>query len=150
MKSQLTENTQEEKQTPGMRMFHWFKKKPSPARKAFQQFKQKYSDCILFFRMGDFYEAFYEDAKRCSQICDDILESRSKGDNNPVPLVSVPRHTFDDYLKRILDAGFKVAVCEQVKGPKTTRDVIKIYTPTTVPGFARGNWQRMLAWALGK
>jgi DNA mismatch repair protein MutS len=110
--------------------------KLTPAMKQFHQFKQKYPDCILFFRMGDFYETFYDDAKTCSRICGITLTSRSKGDN-PIPLAGVPYHAVDGYLKKMLQAGYKVAVCEQVEDPKTAkgvvkRDVVRIVTPGTL------------------
>jgi len=110
--------------------------KLTPAMKQFHQFKRKYPDCILFFRMGDFYETFYEDAEICSRVCGLALTSRSKGDN-PIPLAGVPYHAVDGYLKKMLQAGYKVAVCEQVEDPKTAkgvvkRDVVRIVTPGTI------------------
>jgi DNA mismatch repair protein MutS len=110
--------------------------KLTPAMKQFSRFKQKYPDCILFFRMGDFYETFYEDAKTCSKVCGLTLTSRSKGDN-PIPLAGVPYHAVDGYLKKMLQAGYKVAVCEQVEDPKTAkgvvkRDIVRIVTPGTL------------------
>ncbi len=104
--------------------------------KQFSKFKAKYPDCILFFRMGDFYETFYEDAKTCSRVCGLTLTSRSKGEN-PVPLAGVPYHAVEGYLKKMLQAGFKVAVCEQVENPKLAkgvvkRDVVRIVTPGTL------------------
>ncbi|MFQ6035541.1 MAG: DNA mismatch repair protein MutS [Sedimentisphaerales bacterium] len=113
---------QNEKLTPAMRQFH--------------RFKRKYPDCILFFRMGDFYETFYEDAEICSRVCGLALTSRSKGDN-PIPLAGVPYHAVEGYLKKMLQAGYKVAVCEQVEDPKTAkglvkRDVVRIVTPGTI------------------
>ena len=110
--------------------------KLSPAMKQFQRFKQKYPDCILFFRMGDFYETFYEDAKVCSKVLGLTLTSRSKGEN-PVPLAGVPYHAVEGYLKKMLQAGFRVAVCEQIEDPKTAkgvvkRDVVRIVTPGTL------------------
>ena len=104
--------------------------------KQFHRFKQKHPDCILFFRMGDFYETFYDDAKTCSRVCGLALTSRSKGDN-PIPLAGVPYHAVDAYLKKMLQAGYKVAVCEQVEDPKTAkgvvkRDVTRIVTPGTL------------------
>jgi len=110
--------------------------KLTPAMKQFAKFKQKYPDCILFFRMGDFYETFYEDAKVCSRICGIALTSRSKGDN-PVPLAGVPYHAVEGYLKKMLQAGFRVAVCEQVEDPKLAkgvvkRDIVRIVTPGTL------------------
>ncbi len=110
--------------------------KLTPAMKQFRRFKQKYPDCILFFRMGDFYETFYEDAKTCSKVCGLALTSRSKG-NNPIPLAGVPYHAVEGYLKKMLQAGYKVAVCEQVEDPKTAvgvvkRDVVRVVTPGTL------------------
>ncbi len=102
----------------------------------FHHFKDKYPDSILFFRMGDFYETFYEDARTCSRVLGLTLTSRSK-DTNPIPLAGIPYHAADNYLKKLLQAGFKVAVCEQVEDPKTARgvvkrDVVRIVTPGTL------------------
>ncbi len=110
--------------------------KLTPAMKQFHQFKRKYPDCILFFRMGDFYETFYEDAEICSRVCGLALTSRSKGEN-PIPLAGVPYHAVEGYLKKMLQASYKVAVCEQVEDPKTAkgvvkRDVVRIVTPGTL------------------
>jgi len=110
--------------------------KLTPAMKQFATFKQKYPDAILFFRMGDFYETFYDDAEICSRVCGLTLTSRSKG-ANPIPLAGVPYHAVDGYLKKMLQAGYKVAVCEQVEDAKTAkgvvkRDVVRIVTPGTL------------------
>jgi len=110
--------------------------KLTPAMKQFHRFKQKYPDCILFFRMGDFYETFYEDAKTCSKVLGLTLTSRSKG-SNPIPLAGVPYHAIEGYLKKMLQAGYRVAVCEQVEDPKTAkgvvkRDIVRIVTPGTL------------------
>jgi DNA mismatch repair protein MutS len=108
----------------------------TPAMKQFHQFKAQHPDAILFFRMGDFYETFYEDAQVCSSVLGLTLTSRSKGEN-PIPLAGVPYHAVDGYLKKMLQAGYKVAVCEQVEDPKTAkgcvkRDVVRIVTPGTL------------------
>ncbi|MCD4830707.1 MAG: DNA mismatch repair protein MutS [Anaerohalosphaeraceae bacterium] len=110
--------------------------KLTPAMKQFHHFKEKYPDCVLFFRMGDFYETFYKDAQLCSQVCGLTLTSRSKGEN-PIPLAGVPFHAVDGYLKKMITAGYKVAVCEQVEKPKDAkgvvkRDVVRIITPGTL------------------
>ena len=83
--------------------------KLTPAMKQFHHFKEKYPDAILFFRMGDFYETFYEDAKISSRVCGLALTSRSKGEN-PIPLAGMPYHAVDGYVKKLLQAGYKVAV----------------------------------------
>jgi DNA mismatch repair protein MutS len=108
----------------------------TPAMKQYLQYKQKYPDAILFFRMGDFYETFYEDAKTCSHVLGLTLTSRNKGDN-PVPLAGVPYHAVDGYIKKMLQAGYKVAICEQVEDPKQAkglvkRDVVRIVTAGTL------------------
>ncbi|MBN1787062.1 MAG: DNA mismatch repair protein MutS [Sedimentisphaerales bacterium] len=110
--------------------------KLTPAMRQYDNFKKKYPDCILFFRMGDFYETFYSDAQVCSNVCGLALTSRSKGDN-PVPLAGVPFHAVDNYLKKMIKAGYKVAVCEQVENAKLAkgvvkRDVVRIITPGTL------------------
>ncbi len=110
--------------------------KLTPAMKQFHRFKQMHPDCIMFFRMGDFYETFYEDAKTCSKVLGLTLTSRSKG-NNPIPLAGVPYHAVEGYLKKMLQAGYRVAVCEQVEDPKTAkgvvkRDIVRIVTPGTL------------------
>jgi DNA mismatch repair protein MutS len=109
----------------------------SPAMRQYRHFKTKHPDCILFFRMGDFYETFYEDARTCSRVLGLTLTSRDKGSENPVPLAGVPYHAIDGYLKKMLQAGYRVAVCEQVEDPKTAkgvvkRDVVRIVTPGTL------------------
>jgi DNA mismatch repair protein MutS len=108
----------------------------TPAMKQYLQYKKKYPECILFFRMGDFYETFYEDAKTCSQVLGLTLTSRNKGEN-PVPLAGVPYHAVDGYIKKMLQAGYKVAICEQVEDPKLAkgivkRDVVRIVTAGTL------------------
>jgi len=110
--------------------------KLTPAMKQFHHFKEKYPDAVLFFRMGDFYETFYEDAEICSKVLGLTLTSRNKGEN-PIPLAGVPYHAVDGYLRKMLAAGYKVAVCEQVEDPKQAkgvvkRDVVRIVTPGTL------------------
>jgi DNA mismatch repair protein MutS len=110
--------------------------KLTPAMKQFRYFKDKYPDAVLFFRMGDFYETFYEDAKICARVLGLTLTSRSK-DTNPIPLAGVPFHAVEGYLKKMIQAGYKVAVCEQVEDPKKAkgvvkRDVVRIVTPGTL------------------
>lgn len=112
------------------------KPKVTPAMKQFHHFKEKYPDAILFFRMGDFYETFYEDAETCARVLGLTLTSRSKSDN-PIPLAGVPYHAIDGYLKKLIQAGFRVAVCEQVEDPKKAkgvvkRDVVRVVTPGTL------------------
>jgi len=111
--------------------------KITPAMKQFFHFKEKHPDAVLFFRMGDFYETFFEDAKTCSQVLGLTLTSRGKASGHPIPLAGVPFHAVDGYLKKMIQAGYKVAVCEQVEDPKKAkgvvkRDVVRIVTPGTL------------------
>ena len=99
--------------------------------------KERYRDAILFFRLGDFYEMFFEDAETASRILDIALTSRNKNEDSAVPLCGVPYHSAEPYIRKLLDAGHKVAVCEQVEDPKTAkgvvqREVVRVITPGTV------------------
>ena len=111
--------------------------KLTPAMKQFHHFKQKYPDAVLFFRMGDFYETFHEDARTVSRVLGLVLTSRGKSAGNPIPLAGLPYHAVDGYLKKMIQAGYKVAVCEQVEDPKKAkgvvkRDVVRVVTPGTL------------------
>tara|TARA_B100000315_G_scaffold116653_1_gene106977 strand:+ start:12663 stop:15311 length:2649 start_codon:yes stop_codon:yes gene_type:complete len=109
----------------------------TPMIKQYLDVKSKHPDSILFFRMGDFYEMFYEDAKKASRILDIALTSRNKNAADPVPMCGIPYHAADNYIARIIKEGLKVAICEQVEDPKLAtgvvrREVIRIVTPGTV------------------
>ncbi len=108
----------------------------TPAMKQYLEQKAQVGDAILFFRMGDFYELFYEDAKIASRVLGLALTSRNKGDN-PVPLAGVPFHAVESYLARMVKAGYKVAISEQVEDPKLAkgvvrRQIVRIVTPGTL------------------
>ena len=83
----------------------------TPAMRQYQQYKVQYPDAILFFRIGDFYECFYEDARTVARVLGVALTARSKGEN-AVPMAGVPFHAVETYLHRMIAAGFKVAICE--------------------------------------
>ncbi len=93
--------------------------------KQYVAIKKEYPDSILFFRLGDFYEMFYDDAKVASKVLGITLTSRNKSGKNPVPLCGVPFHSAEPYLAKLLKEGLKVAVCEQVEDPKTAKGVVK-------------------------
>ncbi len=99
--------------------------------------KQQYPDAILFYRMGDFYEMFFEDAKIASRILEIALTSRNKKDEDPIPMCGVPHHAAQGYIARLIERGFKVAICEQVEDPAKAkglvkRDVVRVITPGVV------------------
>lgn len=106
----------------------------TPAMKQYVEIKEKYPDCILLYRMGDFYELFFEDATLVAPILEITLTSRNKGKEDSVPLCGFPYHAASSYITRLVERGFKVAVCEQVEDPKKAkgivkRDVIRVITP---------------------
>jgi DNA mismatch repair protein MutS len=105
--------------------------------KQYSQIKAQHKDSILFFRMGDFYEMFNEDAKIASKILEITLTSRNKEKGNNVPMCGIPYHAADSYISRLINAGYNVAICEQVEDPKSAkgivkRDVVRIVTPGTM------------------
>lgn len=113
------------------------KAKVTPMMEQYNEMKAQYPDAILFFRLGDFYEMFNEDAIEASNILEITLTSRNKKAENPVPMCGVPHHSATDYIKRLVEAGRKVAVCEQIEDPKLTkgmvkRDVVRVVTPGTI------------------
>jgi DNA mismatch repair protein MutS len=108
----------------------------TPMRRQYLQIKKQYPDVILFFRLGDFYETFDEDAKIVSRECDIVLTSRPVGKNQRVPLAGVPHHAVEGYIAKLINKGYKVAICEQtekapVKG-LMPREVVRVVTPGTV------------------
>ncbi|MBP3379837.1 MAG: DNA mismatch repair protein MutS [Ruminococcus sp.] len=111
--------------------------KISPMMKQYFEVKDKYKDCILFFRLGDFYEMFFDDAIVVSKALELTLTGRDCGLEERAPMCGVPYHAADLYIKRLIDMGKKVAVCEQMTDPAETkgivvRDVIRVVTPGTL------------------
>ena len=109
----------------------------TPAMKQYVEIKEKYPDCILFYRMGDFYEMFFEDALTAAPILEITLTSRNKTKEDAVPLCGFPYHAASAYITKLVEKGFKVAICEQVEDPKNAkgivkRDVIRVITPGLV------------------
>jgi len=107
----------------------------TPLRKQYLRVKQKYPGAIVFFRLGDFYETFDEDAKVASRELDVVLTSREMGKGQRVPMAGIPHHALDNYLAKLINRGHKVAICEQLTPPGkglVERDVIRVVTPGTV------------------
>jgi DNA mismatch repair protein MutS len=116
----------------------------TPMLQQYRSVKQEHSDSILFFRMGDFYEMFYEDAFIASKVLDIALTSRDKNRETAVPMCGVPWHSADFYIAKLIKAGHKVAICEQVEDPKLAkgiveRKVIRVITPGTYSDSAQLN-----------
>ncbi len=109
----------------------------TPMIQQYLSIKEHYPDCILFFRMGDFYEMFFEDARTASGVLDITLTTRERGMPEPAPLCGVPYHSVDGYLARMVDAGYKVAICEQIEDPKDAKGIVKrAVTRIVTPGTA--------------
>ena len=109
----------------------------TPLMKQYREIKSNFEDSILFFRLGDFYEMFFEDAVKASKELGLTLTSRNKEKNADVPLAGVPFHSADSYITKLVSKGYKVAICEQTEDPKMAkgivkREVVKIITPGTV------------------
>ena len=111
--------------------------KMTPMLAQYLRLKERHRDAILMFRLGDFYEMFFEDAERAAAILDITLTARNKHDATPIPLCGVPFHSVEPYIQKLLGAGLKVAICEQVEDPRAAkglvdRDVVRVVTPGTI------------------
>ena len=108
----------------------------TPMMKQYMQTKEEYKDCILFYRLGDFYEMFFDDALTASNELEITLTGKNCGLEERAPMCGIPYHAVDSYLNRLVSKGYKVAICEQVEDPKTAkgivkREVIRVVTPGT-------------------
>ncbi len=111
--------------------------KISPMMEQYFEVKEKYKYCLLFFRVGDFYEMFYDDALIASKELDIALTGKSCGQEEKAPMCGVPFHSAESYISKLVSKGYKVAICEQVEDPKAARgivkrDVIRVVTPGTL------------------
>src|SRR5690606_27444646 len=108
----------------------------TPLMQQYLQIKEQYKDCILFYRLGDFYEMFFEDAKICSKELEIALTGKNIGKEEKAPMCGVPYHAVENYLSKLISRGYRVAICEQVEDPKTAkglvkREVVRIVSPGT-------------------
>src|SRR4030095_9000930 len=109
----------------------------TPMMQQYLRLKAQYPDVLLFYRMGDFYELFYDDAKRAARLLDITLTARGQSGGTPIPMAGVPFHAVDGYLARLMKLGESVAICEQIGDPATSkgpleRKVWRVGTPGTV------------------
>lgn len=115
---------------------------PTPLLAQYLAVKARYADALLFFRLGDFYELFFEDAERAAKALDIALTKRGQFQGKDVPMCGVPAHAYETYLARLMKQGFRVAICEQLEDPAAakkrgskaivTRDVVRVVTPGTI------------------
>lgn len=110
--------------------------KLSPGMQQYMAIKRQYEDAILFYRLGDFYEMFFEDAVKASKVLDLILTSKNCGNEQKAPMCGVPFHSVQTYIAKLISEGYKVAICEQLSlpsaGKMVDRDVVRVITPGTV------------------
>lgn len=109
----------------------------TPMMQQYLKIKSQYQDCLLFFRLGDFYEMFFEDAKEASRVLEITLTKRDAKKENPIPMCGIPYHSANSYIETLINNGYKVAICEQMEDPKQTkgmvkREVVKVVTPGTM------------------
>jgi len=108
----------------------------TPMLAQYHAIKEKYPDAILLFRLGDFYEAFYEDAEKVSKVLNIVLTSRPAGKGRRIPMAGIPHHALNSYVHRLIHRGFKVAICEQLEDASQSkgivrREVVRVITPGT-------------------
>src|SRR6056297_165575 len=111
--------------------------KHTPMMQQYLKIKAEHSDMLVFYRMGDFYELFYDDAKRASELLSITLTQRGSSGGNAIPMAGVPYHAVEGYLAKLVKQGQSVAICEQIGDPATTkgiveRKVVRVVTPGTV------------------
>src|SRR5512135_2690122 len=109
----------------------------TPAMRQYLDAKRQYRDAILFFRMGDFYEMFYEDALVAARTLELTLTSRSRDASGGIPMCGVPFHAADGYIARLVKKGFRVAICDQVEDPRKAkglvrREIVRVVSPGTL------------------
>src|SRR5476649_148536 len=124
-----------------MTIQHETTKQNTPMMQQYLRIKADYPDILLFYRMGDFYELFFEDAQKVARILDITLTARGQSAGKPIPMAGVPYHAAESYMAKLLREGLSVAICEQVGDPKTSvgpvdRQVVRILTPGTVSDAA--------------
>lgn len=132
----------------------------TPMMQQYIETKQQYKDCILFYRLGDFYEMFFEDALTASKALEITLTGKNCGQEEKAPMCGVPHHAVESYLNKLVSMGYKVAICEQVEDPKLAkgivkREVVRIVTPGTnlnVQSLEEGrhNYLMCVAWFSGR
>lgn len=96
--------------------------------------KKQHPDCLLLFRLGDFYEVFREDAKICHKVLDLVLTSKNKNAPDPIPMAGIPYHSIDKYIPKLLGKGYKIAIAEQFTDPQPGRIVERAVKQVITPG----------------
>ena len=113
----------------------------TPMMQQYLRIKANYPDTFLFYRMGDFYELFFDDAEKIARLLNITLTARGQSSGKPIPMAGVPFHAAESYIAKVLRHGFSIAICEQIGDPKTSigpveRQVVRLLTPGTVSDAA--------------
>ena len=113
------------------------KSQHTPMMQQYLKIKQQHTDDLLFYRMGDFYELFFDDAKEAARLLDITLTQRVQSAGSPIPMAGIPYHAAENYIARLVQQGRTVAICEQIGDPATSkgpveRQVVRILTPGTL------------------
>jgi DNA mismatch repair protein MutS len=124
-----------------MTVSHAATAQPTPMMQQYLRIKAEHPQTLLFYRMGDFYELFFQDAERAAKILDITLTARGHSAGKPIPMAGVPYHAAEAYMAKLLRQGLSIAICEQIGDPKTSigpveRQVVRILTPGTVSDAA--------------
>src|SRR5437868_13567585 len=127
----------------------------TPLMRQYVTIKKQHPNALLFFRLGDFYELFYDDAVTAARELQITLTSRNKEKDQPIPMCGVPYHSADGYLSKLLRKGFKVAICEQMENPKQAktlvrREVTRVLTPGTALDGSIGSEENNFLAAVAK
>lgn len=128
-------------------------KERTPAQEQYFLLKKQHEDCLLFFRLGDFYELFYDDAHIAHKVLGITLTAKNKKSANPIPMAGVPFHAADKYIPQLINAGYKVAIAEQVgevvPGKVVDREIVRIVTPATYEDEETGSSVLLAVWSSG-
>ena len=105
----------------------------TPMMKQYLELKQEYPDCILMFRLGDFYEMFFEDAELAARVLEIALTGRNCGLEERAPMCGVPHHSVDNYINRLIENGYKVAICDQLEDPSIAKGIVTVSYTHLIP-----------------
>jgi len=121
-------------------------KELTPAMQQYVDMKKQYADCLLLFRMGDFYETFFEDAKVAAKVLDIVLTSKNKNSENPIPMAGIPFHSVEKYIDKLVKHGYKIAIAEQVSDPVPGKLVERKVQSIVTPGTYLGEEQKQFSY----
>ena len=119
------------------------KKKLTPLMQQFQDIKEQYPDTLLLFQVGDFYELFFDDAKKAAELLSITLTARGHSAGDPIPMCGLPYHVAEGYIAKLMKIGESVAICEQIGDPATSKGPVTAWRRRSRPGFSSVRGQRL-------